>query len=234
MNNNMQVVVAAGGLGTRMASITGYKPKILVPVKDGIFLTYFLNKWVEYGCTHMHFLLGYGATMIWDKVQEWIIKTDSKVSMSATIEHAPLGVIGALNFAKSSLFSEFIFTYGDVFPTIPPDNLYQSSDKGLLGCLAVCHKNNSNEFPNIELINGKIIDYEKQSKELTYIDLGMILLKKKALDILPDQLICLSESHLYRPLAQKRLLSGYIHNSPSVHIGDTEAYNNFINYINQQ
>jgi NDP-sugar pyrophosphorylase family protein len=231
MNNNIQVVVAAGGFGTRMASITIHQPKILAPIKDGVFLDYFLNKWAEYGCTHMHFLLGYGATIIWERIQEWKIKFNSIIYFSATIEHTPLGVIGALNFAKSSLLSEFILTYGDVYPTILPDNLFKNMDNQSIGCLAICHKDISNEPPNIEIKNGKITKYKKHAKGLTYVDLGMILIKKRALEVLPDQPLRLSESSLYEPLAKKELLSVYIHNTSSIHIGDPEAYDNFINHI---
>jgi len=179
MNNVIQVVVAAGGLGTRMASITTNQPKILAPIKDGVFLDYFLNKWAEYGCTHMHFLLGYGATIIWNRIQEWKIKFNSKIYFSATIEHIPLGVIGALNFAKSSLFPEFILTYGDVYPTILPDNLFKNMDNQSMGCLAICHKNISNESPNIEIKDGRITKYRKGDQGLLYVDLGMIFIKKK-------------------------------------------------------
>lgn len=114
----MEVVIACGGKGTRMKDILKDSPKILAPVPSGVFLHKVLDYWSSVNCERVHLLLGVGADQVWEAAMNWLHQSNGNLKISATIEPYPLGVIGALKFAESCLPPQFIFTYGDVYPTV--------------------------------------------------------------------------------------------------------------------
>lgn len=231
---NIQVVIAAGGYGVRMKPVLDKTPKILAPIKQHIetipFLWLVLDRWQTFGCKSIHLLLGYGAAKIWKSVEEWKQKhkDNSELAISASIEPRLLGVMGALHFAKSSLSDLFLLTYGDVYPTINPQQLLNNLKPSDEGCLAICTQEIANEPANVKLENNQIAKYTKHDLSMTYVDLGAILLRKSALKVLPKELkYPLNEQDLFGPLATRRTLSVYKHTKPSYHVGDPEAYYRF-------
>ncbi|MEA5504688.1 hypothetical protein VB735_16530 [Halotia wernerae UHCC 0503] len=235
-NVNLEVVIACGGAGTRMSSILGDTPKILAPVGKHSFLDCTLNRWQEYGCTKIHLLLGFGSKEVWAAVMDWKKwNPNSEMKVSATIEPYQLGVIGALRFSESCLSDLFLFTYGDVYPTIPPQLLLDNLDVEDYGCLSVCQKDIAGEPPNILLKNGRINHYSKNNESMTHVDIGMMVLRKKSLKVIEklDRNL-LNEAALLETLAISGKLAGYEHNMPSIHIGDPEAYLNFLQWIEEK
>lgn len=232
---SFEVVIACGGAGTRMSSINGNVPKILTPIYGKPFLDFILNRWKELECRRVHLLLGVGADEVWREVLVWMKKNqDDRMTISATIEPNPLGVIGALKFAESCLPEKFFFTYGDVYPTIDPQLLLNTISLADEGCLAVCRKDIAGEPPNIQLENGRIKKYKKNDVNMTYVDVGLMYLRKSALKVLDiHENRLLNEYELLGTLANDGKLVAFEHNAPSMHIGDPNAYSDFVRLIDK-
>ena len=65
----LPVAVLAGGLGTRLRSVTGAElPKVLVPVLGRPFVDHKLDELAGAGATRVVFLLGHGAEQVRDHV----------------------------------------------------------------------------------------------------------------------------------------------------------------------
>ena len=66
--DNTQIIVLAGGIGSRMGSTD--VPKALLKVGDKTLLYYFIKQYTDLGFTDFKFLLGYKAKMIIDYIEK--------------------------------------------------------------------------------------------------------------------------------------------------------------------
>ena len=106
-----QVVILAGGLGTRLGAITQHIPKSLVEVDDRPMISHILD-WISLqGCDRALILTGH----LGDKFEEY---THDSVSLTFVREPVPLGTGGALWNAVDFLEPEFLLVWGDDFHPI--------------------------------------------------------------------------------------------------------------------
>ena len=106
----MQLVIIAGGKGTRLRDRIGDLPKPLARVGDHPLLEHHLLLGKRYGFTNNVLLTGYGAQAIRDfcgNGSRWGIK------IQYFEEESPLGTAGAVLAALPSLQERFIIAYGD-------------------------------------------------------------------------------------------------------------------------
>jgi len=98
---DIQVLILAGGLGSRISPVLGATPKVLAPVEGRPYLDYFVDWMAGFGARHITFSLGHLADAIVDYVESrgWPVKMDW------VIEPEPMGTAGALRFARPALTS---------------------------------------------------------------------------------------------------------------------------------
>ena len=108
----MEVIVLAGGLGTRLRSVVADTPKCLAPVGDKPFLGWLLE-WLElYEVSHVVFSVGYLREQVIDyvKSREWPFAYDFAV------EESPLGTGGGIRLALEKCREKQVFVVnGDTF-----------------------------------------------------------------------------------------------------------------------
>ena len=99
-----QVVILAGGMGTRLAAATGGLPKALVPVCGRSVLERQLDLARSHGVERAVLLLGHGADRILDEVRS---RPVAGLGIEWLVESEPLGNGGALleALARGSLSS---------------------------------------------------------------------------------------------------------------------------------
>jgi histidinol-phosphate phosphatase family protein len=109
-----QIVVLAGGKGTRLASVTGGLPKPLVPI-NGIAVLERILRHAEKACfEEAVVLLGSQADLI-----ERSLRTGShKIALRIVRESMPLGTAGAVLSAFELLRENFLVVYADVLMDI--------------------------------------------------------------------------------------------------------------------
>jgi NDP-sugar pyrophosphorylase family protein len=111
------LVVLAGGLGTRLRTVTGAEPKALAPLSAGVpMLRHVLSHWRERGARRAILCLGYGAQAVIDAVGGW---TDLGMDVTFSREAAPLGTGGAVRNALAILPEEFVVVNGDTIIDLP-------------------------------------------------------------------------------------------------------------------
>jgi D-glycero-alpha-D-manno-heptose 1-phosphate guanylyltransferase len=111
MNGSGQAcVILAGGLGTRLRSVTGQLPKCLAPVGQRPFLDLQIERLRAAGIGDIILSLGHGA----DKVLRAINDGPNAGRIRHVIEAAPLGTGGAIAHAMDTLgLDEALVTNGD-------------------------------------------------------------------------------------------------------------------------
>lgn len=186
-----QVVVLAGGLGTRMYPRTERVPKILLEVRGKPFAAWLLPRLARSGYEEVVLCVGYLGDQVRDAVGD-----GSAFGIHARFvdEGAKLrGTGGAVALARSQgmLDDTFLVTYGDSFLTFdyasPLDALRARDDWDAV--MAVFHNEGKWDASNVQLSSdgSRVARYEKgkSDRSLDHIDYGATAMRASALDAFP-------------------------------------------------
>jgi N-acetyl-alpha-D-muramate 1-phosphate uridylyltransferase len=181
--SSSQVVILAGGLGTRLRPITEKIPKPLVEVAGEPFLHWQLSEVALQGITDVVLLVAYLGEQI-----EQTFGTGEKLGLKIkyVYEKQPMGTGGALKNAFSVLADEFILLNGDSFLSAPLLEMLQTlrkSDNEAL--MAVYDNEDPTPVPlNIEMNGDLVVRYQRDGGEAsgcTHVDAGVYAIRKKVL-----------------------------------------------------
>ena len=91
------LIVLAGGFGSRLKTAVSDVPKPLAPIGDKTFLEYLINNWTKVGIKDITFLLHYESEKIIELLKSLSEKSFYKnVSFSFLVEDIPLGTGGSI------------------------------------------------------------------------------------------------------------------------------------------
>jgi D-glycero-alpha-D-manno-heptose 1-phosphate guanylyltransferase len=106
----MEVIVLAGGLGTRLQGVIGQYPKCMAAVNGRPFLAYIFDYLATQGCTRVILSLGYKHEVITD----WVQHQELPFVVDYVTEHEPLGTGGGMQLAmKQAVADHVIVLNGD-------------------------------------------------------------------------------------------------------------------------
>lgn len=110
----MEVIVLAGGLGTRLRSVVSEVPKCMAPVAGKPFLWYLLKYLTRYDVSKVILSVGYLRGVIFDWVEE--VKDDFPFHFDYAIEEEPLGTGGGIRLAlNKATTSDVVVLNGDTY-----------------------------------------------------------------------------------------------------------------------
>ena len=110
----MEVVVLAGGLGTRLRSVVSEVPKCMAPVAGRPFLWYLLKYLTRFDVSRVVLSVGYLREVIF----KWVEKhqTEFPFDFDFAVEEEPLGTGGGIRLALGKVLSKSAFILnGDTF-----------------------------------------------------------------------------------------------------------------------
>ncbi|MBP1644578.1 MAG: hypothetical protein H6Q16_153 [Bacteroidetes bacterium] len=111
MNIN-EVIILAGGQGTRLKSVVADIPKPLAPVNNIPFLTYLIRFLKNQGIRHIVLSVGYR----WEMIKEIYGNSFEGVEISYAVEETPLGTGGGIALAMDKTKEEDVLILnGDSF-----------------------------------------------------------------------------------------------------------------------
>jgi D-glycero-alpha-D-manno-heptose 1-phosphate guanylyltransferase len=115
-----EVIILAGGLGTRLKEAVPDLPKSMAPVAGQPFLSYVIRHLLSQGIERFIFSLGYKHEI----VKEFLDKNFSYLNYQCVIEDQPLGTGGAIKFALSvSTHHDVLIVNGDTLFKIDLEKL---------------------------------------------------------------------------------------------------------------
>ena len=110
-----QVVIVAGGFGTRLQSVTGDLPKPMAPILGKPVLEHQIRLCKKNGFTRIALLLHYGA----DSIRAYFGDgSNFGVHIIYVTEQIPRGTAGALIDALDEMDERFIVLYGDTYADV--------------------------------------------------------------------------------------------------------------------
>ena len=211
----LDLVILAGGKGTRIKKFLKDNPKPLANINDKPFISYLLNHYSKFNFEKIFILAGYKGNKI---VKRYHKKFFNLTEIEVINEKKALDTGGALSNLKNKKVNDFLLINGDSIFMI--DNFFDLKKN------TIYLTNNSNYRSNSKL-NGLNIDSNQNiifSKKSNYMNAGVYFLKKNFLNLIPSKKVSLEDKILPK-LINKKKLKGVISNNFFFDIGTP---NNFI------
>ncbi len=223
----MEVIILAGGLGTRLNSVVKDVPKCMADVAGHPFLWYLLRYLSRYKVVRVVLALGH----LRDVVIDWIDRCAEKYpfSIDYSIEKVPLGTGGAIkNAMEKTTMNDVAVINGDTFYNVDLDALYKMHR--LLPSsvtLALKPMRDFDRYGNVKMdtSNNQIWSFEeKKHCEYGLINGGIYVIKKLD-DIFGGLNGAFSfETDVLQPLSLKGRVYGMKYNGNFIDIGMPEDY----------
>lgn len=110
--NKTDIVILAGGRGSRIKEYLNKKPKPLIKINNFTFLDLLIKKICKYNFNKLYILAGYRGDQIKEKYHK---KSFNFVKTEVIIEKKALGTAGSLSQLYNKVKNDFIVINGDTF-----------------------------------------------------------------------------------------------------------------------
>lgn len=238
---NVQCIILAGGLATRMRPITETLPKALIPVCGKPFVHHQLEWLARHGVTSAVLSIGYKGDMIRDAVgtgKRWGIEI-TYVDEGKDLK----GTGGALRLCldEGVLDESFLVTYGDSFLPVDFSAVWSAFQMQKLPALMTVFRNQGKwDTSNVWFKEGRIHLYDKHHRsvehieKLQYIDYGLSVFQRSVIEKMVPSGEKVDLSDVFNALSLDGLLAGYEVNTRFYEIGSPEGLADFTDFIEQK
>ena len=216
---NLDLVILAGGKGSRIKKFLNNKPKPMVKFNDIYFLQYLINIFSKYPLRKIFILVGYKSEIIFKNFHN---KTFNFTKIICVKERILMGTGGALLNLKDKDIKDFILVNGDTIFDIDLVNFTKSLKKNKIGCIALAAniKNTNNYKLNNLGIKNNILTYSDNSKLMNG---GIYLFKRKILNYIPNK-PCSLEEDILPKIIKKKMLTGKLYKNFFLDIGTPKYF----------
>lgn len=201
----MQLVIFAGGFGTRIAEETDYIPKPMIKIGKKPFLWHIMKYYSMFGFSEFIICGGYKINIIKDyfkKNKTWNVKVIETGKLSNTGER--------LKKVKKYINSTFCLTYGDGLSNIDLDKLikFHKRNKSVATLTTV---KPIPHYGKIVFKGNKVVKFlEKNQNKESWINAGFFVCDKDIFNYL-NKKNPIFESDTLSSLAKKNKLTAYKH-----------------------
>ncbi len=196
------VILLAGGKGTRMRQMTEDLPKPMVRIGNKPVLEHLINIFEKFEKFNYIICTGY----LNEKINEYF-DTWSNVKIVYTGDETNTG--GRVKKVSEHLGDQFIVTYGDGLANINISKLIDFHEShNMTGTISVTNPVSRFGLVNFD-DNKKVIDFKEKPKLEGFVNMGFMVFKKNFLKYLDNDSTLELEPVL--KLAQDEQLSAYVH-----------------------
>lgn len=220
-----QCAILAGGLGTRLGTLTADTPKPLLDVGGRPFLAWLLRELSRFGIEDVVLLAGYRSTRVsefLDRAPRWLPK---ELGIRVSIEPSPAGTGGALRHASALLDDSFLLINGDSWL----DTNLARFMAGASRSDSLCHvllraMPDVARYGQVELVGDRILAFRPQAGAPGpgLINGGVYVLHKQVLEFVPETASL--ERDVFPILAERGLLTGQVVEGYFIDIGVPADY----------
>ena len=206
----MQVVVLAGGIGSRLKPWTNDIPKPLLPMLDMTLLERVVEGFPSNLVDEVIVAGGYKIEMI----EDYFRTADVDFDVRIVPEDRPLGTGGALGNCRDIVSGRFACFNGDIVSSLDVGPmLEQHSKMGVKGTLALWEVEDPTRFGIVGIDENRNVTQfkEKPKPEEVFsnlINAGSYILEDEVFDIMPDERHSL-ERDVFPVLAEEGSLAGF-------------------------
>ena len=224
--HTLDLVILAGGKGTRIKSLIKKKPKPMAIFNKKPFLEYIIQSYSKYHFNKILILTGYRSYEIFKKFEH---KDYNFTKIKCIKETKPMGTGGALNVLKKNKVKDFVLINGDTYLEVDLNRLIKSCSKNSCGSITLI-KNKSyktnNKLATMGLEKNKIV-YKKNNNLMNG---GVYFFKKSIFKYIKNKNSSL-EDEILPELINKRKISGLITKNFFLDIGTPDNFNKAKNLL---
>ena len=211
--NEIDLVVLAGGRGTRIKKLLGKYPKPMLRFNGKNFIQYILNNKSKYSFKRIIILCGFRSNFIYKKFHNKMFNLTKIICLK---EKKLLGTGGALSNLKKLKVKDFVLTNGDTIFDININLLISSLKKNSIGAVALTrNKNQSSKKLNNLSLKNNILRIKKNSKLMNG---GVYFFKKNIFKYIINKNFSLENDLLPRLILNKKI-NGKLFNDFFIDIG---------------
>lgn len=173
----MQVIVLAGGKGTRLQSVVNDVPKPMADINGKPFLKYIFEYLSRFDVFKIILSVGYKQEII----KQYFKNNYKNISIVYSSEETSLGTGGAIKQALDMCDDEYaIVLNGDTFCNININEFYNRFDsKKNIMTIALKKMKNVDRYGSVDIKNDKVILFnEKKYYKEAFINAGIYIVKK--------------------------------------------------------
>ena len=211
--NNLDLVILAGGKGSRIKKFLKNKPKPMAKFNNKYFIEYIIQNFSKYNFKRIFILTGYKSKIIINKFHKKIFNFVPVICLK---EKNPMGTGGALNILKKKNINNFVLINGDTIFDINLNLLINKIKKNMIGSIALIKNLSKKNYKlnSLSINNNKIINEAKGNLK----NGGIYIFKKKILNFISNKNSSL-ENEILPELIKKNLLTGRVFNNFFIDIG---------------
>lgn len=160
MLNELEVVILAGGFGTRLKGVVS-GPKVMAPVNGRPFIEYILNYLSGFNVSKVILSLGYKH----EEILQWAAPKKFPFDVDHVIEQTPLGTGGAIKLALSRTTKKnTVILNGDTFFRIDLNRLADFQNKsGFEMSIALKAMKDFDRYGNVTVSeNSEVLSFEEK------------------------------------------------------------------------
>jgi NDP-sugar pyrophosphorylase family protein len=180
----MQVVIIAGGQGTRIRSVASDIPKALIPVAGRPFIEHQFELLRASGLRDIVLCVGFLGDQLEDHVGDGS-RFGVRVHYARESPERLLGTGGALVHALPLLAPEFMVLYGDSYLRTDYRRVIdQFQAVGLDALMCVYHNHGQWDRSNARVEGNRVVYYSKNASpdEVDFIDYGLTLYRRRVIE----------------------------------------------------
>lgn len=218
------VAVLAGGMGTRVASVTGGTiAKAMLEVGDRPFIDHKLDEVVRLGASRVVLLLGAHSETIAAHVgdgRRWGLPVVCVVD-----DEGLNGTGGALRRADAELPDRYWVTYGDSLLDVDLAAAERAAERhAWSGVMTVLLNEDQWQPSNVAIVDERVVAYDKERRghDFRFIDYGYLCVPRVAVMSVGKDRFDLRE--VLQPLIDRRSLGAFEAHEPFHDIGTPEAW----------
>jgi len=201
MSNYPDVVVLAGGAGSRIKKLSKNKQKCLLKFNNKVFLQYIINQVSAEEINKIYILTGLKYKNVHKMLHK---KNQNFCEITCIREKKPLGTGGALRQLKKFNINDFYLLNGDSIFDIKISSLKNFVNNKSIGSMALLPNKNyrsNKKLANLDLVKKKI----KFIKNKKYMNGGIYFFKKKILKLIPNKNCSLENDILPNQINKNRI-----------------------------
>jgi D-glycero-alpha-D-manno-heptose 1-phosphate guanylyltransferase len=217
------IIILAGGKGTRLQSVVNDVPKPMAPIASKPFLWYLLHFLKRGGAKRIVLAVGYKKESIVDFFGDAFLGME----LVYAFEEAPLGTGGAIAKALSFCNTDNVLVYnGDTFFDAAPQLLlaFHLEQKAALS-IYLKPIENPDRYGTVAISEKTITEFKEKQTGLStgLINAGVYCINRKKIDM-PSSPVFSFEKEVLEPYATQKALYGLINDAYFIDIGIPADY----------
>lgn len=217
----IDAVLMAGGKGERLRPLTEKTPKPLLKVGEKCIIDHNVDRLIRYGIQHINVTVNY----LHEQIEEHYMEPRDGIKVRTFKEPKFLGTIGSIRFVDTFYNDTVLVMNSDLFTNIDYEDFFlhfQQYDAEM--SVAAVPYNVSIPYGILDLEGRNIQGLIEKPKYNYYANAGIYLIKRKALDEIPEDTFFNATDLIEKLITQGKKVIRYPLNGTWIDIGNPQEY----------